>query len=486
MKRVLEGLEPNRLFYYFEEISRIPRESGNEEAISQYMENFATQLGLWVKRDEVNNVYIRKPASEGYEHLPTIILQGHLDMVCEKNKDVVHDFKTDGIQLVVEDDFIKAKGTTLGADNGVAIAYQMAILADTTLKHPPLEVLMTTSEETGMFGVAGMHPEYLKGKILLNLDTDIEGEFLVSCAGGIRAYTRLPIQREEVEGMNCFMIRVENLLGGHSGADIHLERGNATLLLGRVLNSIQEEKGLRLCSIEGGGKDNVIPREAQATIATFASSQEISRIIGEIEEYLKVEYKMQDPNLSVVLEETTKAMQTPLDEMSTNKVLNTLILMPNGVVGYSKHIENLVETSLNLGVMQTSEDHVKMVSAIRSSVPTKKEEVVQKLKALANVMGATFEVQGDYPAWVYKEDSSIRQTAVAVYEELYNQKPEIKAIHAGLECGFIAEKIEGIDIIAFGPNAYDIHSPLERVSISSMKRVYAYLVHLLEKIKQYS
>lgn len=480
----LDALEPKNMFHYFEVISNIPRGSGDEKAISDYMVTFATELGLWVKQDDVYNIYIKKPATSGYEHLPTVILQGHLDMVCEKNKEIVHDFQKEGLDLYIEDDFIKARGTTLGADNGIAIAYQMAILADKNLKHPALEILMTTSEETGMFGVAGLHPEYLEGKVLLNLDTDLEGEFLVSCAGGIRAHIDLPIERQEQTRGCYYTLTVNKLLGGHSGADIHLERANATLSLVRALYALNQSVPLNLCKLTGGSKDNVIPREAEAIIYTQAEESVLKSIVAKMQGYLTNEYSVQDPNIAVTIEPCEEHI-IPMDEISTRKALDFLMLLPNGVIGYSRHIHGLVETSLNLGVVGTEEGKLYCTSAIRSAVPTKKEEVVTKLTTLSRVMGATCTTVGDYPAWEYASQSPIRELATKLYKELYHKAPEIKAIHAGLECGFITEKMPKLDIIAFGPNTYDIHSPNERASISSMQRVYAYLVALLEKMTEY-
>lgn len=484
MTHKLDALEPKNMFHYFEVISSIPRGSGDEKAISDYMVTFAKELGLWVKQDEVYNIYIKKPATPGYEHLPTVILQGHLDMVCEKNKDTQHDFEKDGLDLYIDGDFIKAKGTTLGADNGIAIAYQMAILADNTLKHPAIEAFMTTSEETGMFGVAGMHPEHLEGKVLLNLDTDIEGEFLVSCAGGIRAYMDLPIQREVQKEGKCYTLMVNKLLGGHSGGDIHLERANATLSLARVLAYLGEHIDLKLCQIAGGSKDNVIPREAEAVICTTADETELKDLVATMQDVLTNEYSAQDPDITLSFVPCHETMM-PMNEESTNKVFDFLKLLPNGVVSYSRHIDGLVETSLNLGVVETKEGILHCTSAIRSSVPTKKEAVVTKLVALSKTFGATFTTAGDYPAWEYANESPIRELAAKIYKEVYNKEPDIKAIHAGLECGFITEKMPELDIIAFGPNTYDIHSPNERASISSMQRVYAYLVTLLEKMTEY-
>lgn len=485
MTSVLKDLKPANVFQYFEEISNIPRGSGNEKAISDYMVSFAKAHDLWVMQDEVNNVYIKKPATPGYEGLPTVMIQGHLDMVCEKNKDTVHDFEKEGLKLKIDGDFIRAEGTTLGADNGIAIAYQMAILSDATLQHPALEILMTTAEETGMFGVAGMHPEYLEGKVFLNLDTDIEGEFLVSCAGGARAAITLPVKKQDLKDVVTYRITINQLLGGHSGADIHRERANANVLIGRMLNDVSKQVPFTLVEVAGGSKDNVITREAEAVIAIEA--QRVSALetaLAALGETYKSEYTAQDPNLSMKWESVSGAAQS-LDKESTEKVIELLMALPYGVMGYSMQIEGLVETSLNIGVIKIEGETFKVTIALRSSVPSKKQWLIDKLQITCKQIGANCEISGQYPAWTYAKNSRIRELASEVYEKMFEQKPEIKAIHAGLECGFILEKLPHLDMIAFGPNVYDIHSPEERASISSMAKIYGFLVTLLEEMKIY-
>lgn len=485
MTRVLGSLDKNKVFYYFEEISRIPRGSGNEKAVSDYMVKFAEEHGFWVKQDEANNIYMRKPATPGYENAPGVILQGHLDMVCEKNKDTVHDFEKDGLDLYIDGDFIRARGTTLGADNGVSIAYQLAVLDDNTLEHPMIEALMTTEEETGMGGVAALHPEYLEGKCLINLDTDNEGEFLVSCAGGAKALIQLPISYQAVpEGYQELNILINGLLGGHSGADIHLERANANILMSRVLDAISQKTSALLTILSGGLKDNVITRETEAGIYVPADAvADVKAIINAMHEDFKVEYESQDPNIAILVTESNEHKQC-LDGETSTKIISLLHMMPHGIMAYSMQIPGLVETSLNIGVVQLEEQSLKMIVSIRSSVPSKKEYIKRKIKMVCDAAGAQAELTGDYPAWVYASHSPIRDKAVALFEEMYNKKPEIKAIHAGLECGFILEKLPGVDIIAFGPNVYDIHSPKERASISSMTSVYEYLVNLLKALKE--
>ncbi len=486
MANVLKNLKPQNVFEYFEAISSIPRGSGNEKAISDYMIKFAKEQGLWAVQDEAYNVYIKKPASTGYEHVPPVILQGHMDMVCEKNKDVRHDFEKDALKLSVDGDYIRALGTTLGADNGVAIAYQMAVLADKQIKHPSLEILMTTDEERGMNGASNIHPEYLEGRMLINLDTDVEGEFLVSCAGGVKTSIDLKLDyAADSKYQERYRITVSGLQGGHSGADIHFERANAHIIMGRVLDLLRRSIDFNLCELNGGGKDNVITRECECVIALEPSEVSLlKQLIITCHTVIQKEYSIQDPLISIT---TNKESEKPAvySKKMTNDIIDLLILIPNGIIGYSQSMKGLVETSLNLGIVGEYEGSFRFGSAIRSSVPSRKQELVNKLEVLSRRFDASFSLSGDYPAWEYCDKSSLRELAVSVYQEMYGCSPDIKSIHAGLECGFIAQKLLGIDMIAFGPNVSDIHSPNERVSISSMARVYEYLIKLLEKITSY-
>lgn len=483
MIRILNDLQPADVFKYFEEISSIPRGSGNEKAISNYMVQFAKDLGLWVKQDEAYNIYIKKPATPGYENAPTVILQGHLDMVCEKNKDTIHNFEQDGLSLCIDGDYIHAKGTTLGADNGVAIAYQMAVLADNTLRHPKVEVLMTTDEERGMTGVSRVHPEYLEGKLLINLDTDVEGEFLVSCAGGLKSYIDLMLNYEPIAPAKmAYRIVIKGLLGGHSGADIHLERANAHILMGRVLSTLRHHVSFNLCHIAGGTKDNVIARECEcALVCNKSDASLLEPLIAEINNLFKSEYRMRDSGICVTIELDQLQDKVFTEEIS-NDIIDLLLLIPNGIVSFDQSMEGLVETSLNLGILEMQGSHLRFGSAIRSSVPSKKQVLADKLERLSKRFNADFKVRGDYPAWEYSQNSKLRDEAVYLYKAMYAKDPEIKSIHAGLECGYLSQKLLGVDIIAFGPEVRDIHSPNEKVSISSMRRVYEYLIRLLENI----
>lgn len=481
---ILKDLKPEIVFKYFEEISNIPRGSGDEKAISDYMVDFANKLGLEVIQDEVYNIIIKKAATRGYENAPIIIIQGHLDMVCEKNKDIVHDFEKDPLKLYIDGDFIRAKGTTLGADNGAAIAYQMAILASDNLEHPALEMLMTIDEERGMTGVANMHPEYLQGKILINLDSEEEGEFLVSCAGGVRTKITLNCSYHQPQKTLVFYrISIVGLLGGHSGADIHLERGNSNILMGRLLAGINEDIDFKLSQIQGGSKDNVITRESEAIIGIEETDKEkLSNIIVTWNKIFQSELRVQDPGVNIVLECLGEEEHTVLPNEIKEKCIQILVLHPNGVQAMSKDMDDLVETSLNLGIVESTQDSIVFSSALRSSVPTKKEAMVLQVKTLANLAEAKFEKTADYPAWVYEPHSPIREIAINVFERMYGKRPDIKAIHAGLECGFISEKLPGVDMISFGPNIWGAHSPDERLSIESTRRMWEFLIELLKNI----
>ena len=486
MSDVLKALQPRKVFEYFEVISNIPRGAGNERVISDYMVKFATDLGLEVKQDEAYNIYIKKPATPGYENAPTVILQGHLDMVCEKNKETAHDFEKDGLELYIEGDWIGAKGTTLGADNGIAIAYQMAVLADDTLKHPALECLMTTDEERGMSGVVHLHPEYLSGKVLLNLDTDVEGEFLLSCAGGAKAYLTMVLDKEAASHeLVYYRLVLNGLKGGHSGADIHFERANAHILMGRMLYALKSKIDFKLAEIIGGSKDNVITRECEVTIAVKKEQVETLKATAyEMVEVFQKEYSAQEEHICLTLEEVAVPKEVLIYDC-LNRLIDILVMIPNGVMGYDQHMKGLVQTSLNLGILQMHSDRIELGSAVRSSVASRKVELLAKLEAFSRAFNLKFEVKGDYPAWQYNENSRIRECAGELYMKMYGKEPIMTAIHAGLECGFIAEKLPGLDMISFGPNVKHIHSPQEVASISSMARVYEYLVKLLENLVAY-
>ncbi|MCC3869434.1 aminoacyl-histidine dipeptidase [Terrisporobacter mayombei] len=483
MSNVLKDLNPTLVFKYFEEISQVPRGSGDEERISEFLVNFAKELNLEVVQDEHLNVIIRKPATAGYENCPGVILQGHMDMVCEKNKDVNHDFEKDPIDLRIVDDMIYANGTTLGADNGIAVAMSMAVLASSDLAHPALEVLVTSNEEAGMTGANGLDGSLLKGKYIINLDSEEEGFLLVSCAGGNRSYVTLPLTYKNIEdNKQAFMIEVKGLLGGHSGMDIVKQRANSNVTMGRILNLLDVD--FDLVEVNGGSKNNAIPRECEAIVAVNKDQAETLKAnVAKIEEILKNEFKTTDPGLEVVVKEAT-ADKAITDECKA-KVMLLLNFIPNGIQTVSKDIEGLVESSSNLGVVKTENDVMSFESAVRSSVATLRENLNKKTKMLCDTVNANFENTDGYPAWEYAKDSKLEELCVDVYEKLAGKKPVITAIHAGLECGLLLDKMPGCEAISMGPDMFEVHTPNEHLSIPSVKNVYEFLLAVLKSMNQY-
>ena len=481
----LEKLTEQNVFKYFSEISKIPRGSGNEKAISDYLLNFGKSLGLESIQDDANNIIIKKPATKGYENSPTVIIQGHMDMVCEKNKDKVHDFTKDPIELVVKDDYIYANGTTLGADDGIAVAYAMAILDSNNIAHPALEVLITTDEEAGMSGAMALSPEHISGKIVLNLDNEEEGKLLVSCAGGIRTKSIIKIQLEDKkEATKEFSIEVKGLKGGHSGMEIHLGKGNSNKIIGRILKNISNELSFNLVSIEGGSKNNAIPREASAVISINENDKDkLLEIVSNLTKDLKNEFATKDPGLLINISETTLTNNKVLSNEITQKVVNLLYMYPNGVNTESADIKGLIESSTNLGVVSMNNNEVEFDSAVRSSVFSLREDIVEKIKCITELLGGEFSSNAGYPEWPYKADSKIREICKDVFKRMYNKEPEIVAIHAGVECGLFKEKLGDLDMISFGPDLYDVHTPNEHMSISSVERCYEYLLEVLKEIK---
>ncbi|EDS78174.1 peptidase family M20/M25/M40 superfamily [Clostridium botulinum C str. Eklund] len=485
MSYTFDELSKYEVFKFFREISSIPRGSGNEKYISDYLFNFAKERNLEVIQDEALNIVIKKSATKGYENAPTVILQGHMDMVCEKNKDVKHDFLKEPIDLMMKGDFIKANGTTLGADDGIAVAYCLAILDSDDIEHPPLEILMTTEEENGMGGVSKVNGNDLSGSILINIDSEKEGELLSSCAGGIRSIVRLTVELEDrKEGLKPYKIIVKGLKGGHSGVDIKSMRGNANKILGRILNYINSKIGIFISEINGGLKSNAIPREAEAVIFVKERNEEdLKGIVSYFNEVLKNEFSISDSNVNISLEKPEEKLYRVFSKSLTKKIILVLMFMPQGVQTMSQNIEGLVESSSNLGVVVTKDDEVTFECAIRSSVKTLKEFMVSKIRLLCDNIGAAMTLYADYPAWEYKKESYIRDLFVDVYKEMYSAEPKVTAIHAGLECGILKDILGDIDMISFGPNIYDAHTPNERVSISSAKRNYNYLLEVLKRIK---
>ena len=479
----ISKLYPERVFYYFEQIAAIPHGSRNTKAISDYLVQFAKDHALKWYQDEANNVVLVKEASKGYEDAPAIILQGHMDMVCEKNSDCTIDMETEGLQLYVDGDFLKAKGTTLGGDDGIAVAYALALLESEELSHPKLEVVITVDEEIGMLGAAAMDLSMLTGHTMLNIDSDEEGIFLTGCAGGMSLNVSIPVTRTKQSGKGL-LLTVTGLEGGHSGSEINKEHGNADLLMGRLLSGIFAFSPFGILSMEGGLKDNAIPRECKAELLVpEEKAEEICDFVKEMNGILKKELSESDPDVQICMEETKTTEGMILDYASVSKVIFYLRSVPNGIQNMSQQLDGQVETSLNLGILKLTEDALTTVTSIRSSVGSRKEDLCARVTMLVEMLGGEAEIEGDYPAWEYQKDSRLRPQIAQVYEQLFHKKPVFSTIHAGLECGLLSEKIPDLDCVSFGPDNFDIHTPKERLSISSTGRVWEFLVAFLEQAK---
>lgn len=480
--RALEGLKPQKVFYFFEEICKIPHGSGNISRISDYLADFARKRELFCIQDEWKNIIITKPATPGYEQEPAVILQGHMDMVAVKKPGCAKDMKTDGLDLRVAGDKIYAEGTSLGGDDGIAVAYALALLDADDISHPKLEVVITVDEEVGMDGARGIDLSMLTGRRMLNLDSEEEGIFLTSCAGGARMNCYLPVSTCRKKG-EAYRISVEGLAGGHSGAEIHKERGNSNCLMGRVLYRLTGRLPVYVKSLEGGLADNAIPRQTVAVVLIEKEKEALFReTLLRTEAEIQNELATKDPGFQI----TTVYMQEEeaecMDEESTAQAASYLLALPNGVQAMSADVEGLVETSLNLGIVTYDGTGQELCCefSVRSCVESAKQTLLSKVAAVTELSGGSYSISGDYPGWAYRVDSPLREKMVAIYEEMYGKKPELQAIHAGLECGILAAKLEDLDCISFGPDMENIHTTEETLSIASTARVWEYLVKLLE------
>jgi len=485
--KILSGLKPEKVFLFFEEISAIPRGSKKEEKISEYLLNFGKSRGLDTIQDEALNIIIKKDATPGYETIPAIIIQGHMDMVWEKNLDTEFDFENEGLKLLIDGDFIKAKGTTLGADNGIAVAFALTILDSNDIPHPKLEVLLTSDEETGMSGAMALDGSLLEGKYLFNIDTEEEGEIYVSCSGGNRTTFTIPVTYTDTILDSFYNISIRGLFGGHSGMEIQLQRGNSNKIMGRILKAISDKLTINLIKINGGSKTNAIPREGDILISVAKKDiKTLHKIIDNVTKNILEELRVSDAGIKITMTELngTKPSKV-MDIDTTNRVINTLFLYPNGVQRMSLDIEGLVETSLNLGVITTEDTGVILQSAIRSSVDAAKALLTKEVETLAVITGAKFEQGASYPAWKFNPNSKLQNMALEIHKKSTGKKAGIKAIHAGLECGLLSEKLPNCDMISFGPNMFDVHTPEEKLSISSVENVWNYLLDLLKSSKDY-
>ena len=497
---VLSQLEPAGVFRFFEEICSIPHGSGNVERISDYLKKFAKDRGLFCIQDELKNIIIKKKGSAGYEDKEPVIIQGHMDMVAVKKPDSDIDMKKDGLRLAVDGDFLFAEGTSLGGDDGIAVAYALALLDDDSLEHPPLEVIITVDEETGMDGAIGIDLDCIKGRRMLNLDSEEEGIFLVSCAGGSKVSLGMDVCREEEETSACrYTILVDGLIGGHSGTEINKGRMNSNLLMARILDELKKLFGdLCLVTMEGGLADNAIPRRTEAVIELpSVEAVDLEKYFAVISKELHVELDSREPKMMLSLEKCLSKTNLsyegcrPVDsedflpavsEEETGRIIRYLLALPNGVIEMSADIPGLVETSLNVGIVRLDENGMETVISVRSNIESAKRMLIHRLEAVAALAGADISVNGDYPGWSYRKDSPLRDKMIQVYKGMYGVEPKVEALHAGLECGILASKLEGLDCVSFGPNIHDIHTTEERLEIGSTKRCWEYILELLKHL----
>lgn len=474
-----DNYEPKEVLDYFKQLCSIPHGSGNCKAIANWLVSFATSHNLKHYRDEADNVIIIKDASRGYENAAPVILQAHIDMVCEKAAGVSIDFENDPIKLIMNDDIVSADGTTLGADNGIGVALILAILSSSAICHPQIEAVFTADEEIGMIGAAAIDVSPLKSTRMINIDSEEEGIFTVGCAGGNVTKNSLHFDTSEFSGEG-FIIKISSLTGGHSGIDIDKGRANSNILMGRMLLALFQNTDMRLVSVNGGNKDNAIACDTEAVIIVD-DIDTFNEIFENMKSAFLSEYRITEPVMSVSFEPTQ--MSVAMDKDSTQKVLTLLSLSPDGVQSMSMDIEGLVQTSLNLGILKTQTDCVEMSYCVRSSSESQKAMICDKLRALCALVGGTTEISGDYPAWEYRANSPLRDLMIDVYEKQYGNRPELVTIHAGLECGMFTSKIQDLDCVSFGPQLHDIHTCREHFSVCSVNRIWKMLVEILNKMQ---
>lgn len=473
----LLNLKPEEVFKYFEEISAIPRGSGNMKGIADYCESFAQKHSLKCIRDDADNIIIFKDATKGYEASAPVILQGHLDMVCQKDEDSDIDFEKDGLDLYIDGDYVKARGTTLGADNGIAVAMVMAILASNDIAHPPIEALFTTDEETGMIGASKLDGLLFKGKRLINLDSEEQDKLTVSCAGGSEFELNIPIDRKSKKGRKITLL-LTGLKGGHSGIEIDKGRINAAILAGRVLNEFSE---FDIISITGGDKSNAIANACKIELLSYNAEKTVCDIEN-CTKVVKNEIADIEPDANISITVGEEGEYETFDSSAKDKLIFTLLFLPNGVQSMSASIEGLVETSLNLGILKTENDKITVVSSLRSNKQSALKNLEAKLKTFAKAIGVDTKTYGHYPPWEFKENSPLQELYIKCFEEKFGYKPMVEAIHAGLECGMLSAKIKDLDAISIGPELLDVHTVYERVNINSVCDIYHLLLEVLAKL----
>jgi len=475
----LAGLEPKSVFAYFEKLCSIPHGSGNTKQISDYIVSFAKEHNIRYVQDALNNVLLFGEGTCGMEDHEPVIIQGHIDMVCVKDANCSIDLDRDGLDITHDGEWIFANGTTLGGDDGIAVAYAMALLADKSIPHPPLEIVLTVDEETGMYGAVDIDLSQLKGRRMLNIDCEDEGVFTVSCAGGALAVMTLPISRRAVYGP-CVKLTVEGLQGGHSGAEIHKNRANANKVMGEFLSRVQALMPVCITKLQGGAKSNAIPNYCEATLVALGMYIErINEVAAQLQQEVREQYD--EPNAIIRGDDVDALGGNALTTESSAKVIALLNAAPNGIEAWSKDIDGLVQTSLNLGVV-TLDDELSLAWATRSSVNAERDGLSKKLQEIADFHGANLSVSGEYPAWEYKKDSPLRDTMVKTYTNMYGKSPQVQAIHAGLECGLLSEKLPGLDCVSIGPDMQDIHTSRERLHIASSRRTWEFILEVLKAL----
>ena len=476
----LAGLEPASVFAYFEKLCSMPHGSGYTKIISDWRVSFAREQGIRYIQDELNNVILFGDASEGYEDHEPVIIQGHMDMVCEKDPERPINFETDGLDITHDGQYVFANGPTLGGDDGIAVAYALALLADKSIPHPPLEVVITVDEETGMYGAAGIDLSMLLGRKLLNIDSEEEGVFTVACAGGARANITLPVSRHAVYGP-CVKLVVDGLAGGHSGVEIDKGRANANKVMGQFLSDIKQLMPLCLTGLEGGSKDNAIPRSCTAT--AVAMGMELERINGVAEALqAKIRNEYNEPDAVVYADNVDALGGNALSTQASDKIIGLLSGAPNGIQAMCADMPGLVQTSLNMGVAKLDKEVFSMTFSVRSSVNAEKVEVLETLEKLAKMYDAEYDSRGHYPAWEYRADSVLRDVMVSEYTKMFGTEPAVVSIHAGLECGLLGEKLEGLDAVSIVPEMHDIHTSRERLGIASTARMWEFIKAVLKAL----
>ena len=483
MNSVIEGLKPAKVWEQFYNVSQIPRGSGNEEAVGEYVISVAKKNNLAYKKDEHGNIVVMQPATAGYENKPTVIIQGHTDMVCEKNNDTVHDFEKDPIKLVRDGDWITADGTTLGADNAIGFCMGLAIMDDDSIEHPAMEHLFTVDEETGLTGAEGLTTDFLNGKIMLNIDSEEEGALYIGCAGGKHTILRRKIEWENAAaGMKAVKVKIGGLSGGHSGLNIDMGLGNSIKLISRFLVNLKNKMGYKLASINAGNKHNAIPREADAVILISNNDEKsLKDLAAKYDAIFKDELQFVDKGVFITIENANNVSKVFSDDFCKD-VLSVLYSIPHGVQAMSHAIKGLVETSTNMAIVETKEDIVEMLTSQRSSVASSITDIADKVKTVGELGGFEVEQGGGYPAWQPNPDSPVLKLAIDVYKNKTGKAPEVKAIHAGLECGLLGEKFPGMDMLSFGPTIEGAHSPDERVKIEDVEKIWDFLLDLIKKV----